>query len=153
MKFEDYFSIKGTYEFVDGVYNVKGFADLIKKVEKLPVKFGIVTGNFYCTHNNLTSLEGAPTQVGGFFYCYHNKLTSLKCAPTQVGGSFCCYNNSLTSLKGSPKSVGGNFFCHNNNLTSLEGIPSSICGNFICDKNLHDTKEYKQYLIMKELRK
>ena len=29
-------------------------------------------GNFNCHENSLTSLEGAPQEVGGDFYCYHN---------------------------------------------------------------------------------
>jgi hypothetical protein len=41
----------------------------------------------------LTSLEGAPKEVGGNFYCPNNQLTSLEGAPKEVGGSFWCYNN------------------------------------------------------------
>jgi YHS domain-containing protein len=134
MKLEDYFRIKGTYELKDGVYNVKGSVTLIKqvKVDTLPIKFGIVSGYFYCSNNHLTSLEGVPKSVGGDFYCHENKLTTLE---------------------GCPKRVGGYFFCHDNNLTSLEGCPKRVGGHFICDKKLHDNLEYRKYLIMKELRK
>tara|TARA_B100001059_G_C17671707_1_gene494884 strand:+ start:502 stop:837 length:336 start_codon:yes stop_codon:yes gene_type:complete len=90
MKFEDYFKIKGTYEFVDGVYNVIGNVTLIKKVEKLPFKFGKVTGIFNCSYNNLTSLEGCPRWIGYHFWCYLNKFTSLEDAPNYVGGGFVC---------------------------------------------------------------
>ena len=31
-----------------------------------------VKGNFYCSNNNLTSLEGSPKTVGGNFYCSNN---------------------------------------------------------------------------------
>ena len=110
MKLEEYFEIEGTYELVDGVYNVKGSVRLIKEVEKLPCKFGKVSGKFYCANNNLTSLEGCPTHVGGIFYCHCNELKSLEGCPTKVG-------------------------------------------DFACDEELHYTKEYKQYLILKELRK
>ena len=76
-------------------------------LEKLPdfLEDVIVKGDFFCSNNSLTSLEGAPRKVGGGFYCS---------------------NNSLTSLEGSPKKVGGNFFCHDNKLTSLEGLPKEI---------------------------
>ena len=133
MKLEDYFNIQGTYELVDGVYNVKGNVLLKsnKKVEKLPVKFGKVTGYFYCSYNKLRSLEGSPKWVGDYFSCD---------------------NNNLTSFKGAPKFVGGDFFCQNSKLTSLKGSPNYIGGYFYCDENLYNTKEYKQYLIMKELR-
>ena len=34
-------------------------------------------GNFYCSFNQLTSLEFCPKEVGGDFYCFNNQLTSL----------------------------------------------------------------------------
>jgi hypothetical protein len=52
------------------------------------VRFGVVTGDFICGFNQLTSLEGAPQKVGGDFYAAHNPLTSLEGAPKTVGGSF-----------------------------------------------------------------
>lgn len=63
MKLEDYFdiSISGTYELVDGLYNVNGSVRLDERVEKLPCKFGKVTGNFDCWDNDLITLEGFPT--------------------------------------------------------------------------------------------
>ena len=77
---------------------------------------GVVGGDFYCSNNQLTSLEGAPEKVGGDFSCSYNQLTSLTGAPKEVGGGFYCYSNQLTSLKGAPKEVGGDFFCDNNPL-------------------------------------
>jgi hypothetical protein len=49
--------------------------------------------------------------VGEDFYCLDNKLTSLKGAPKQVGGNFDCSENKLTSLAGAPQEVGGDFGC------------------------------------------
>ena len=72
MKLEEYFEISGTYELKNGLYNVKGSVKLNKKVEKLPVKFGIVSGYFYCDNNKLKTLEGAPKSVVGNFYCDEN---------------------------------------------------------------------------------
>ena len=34
-------------------------------------------GNFVCSHNKLTSLQGAPSVVKGDFSCFYNNLTSL----------------------------------------------------------------------------
>jgi hypothetical protein len=152
MNIEYYFDIHGTYELKDGLYNVTGDVELIKKVEKLPVKFGKVTGSFDCDRNNLKSLDGSPISVGFNFYCYANNLTSLEGSPKRVGGDFYCSSNNLTNIEGFPKWVGGDIFCSNNNLTSLEGSPISIGGNFYCDNSLKRTKEYRQYLIMKKLR-
>jgi len=131
MKLEDYFRINGTYELVDGVYNVYGDVLIIIDCEKLPVKFGIVTGHFDCSSNKLESLEGCPISVGGDFYCY---------------------KNNLNSLEGSTISVGGDFWCFKNNLTSLEGSTISVDGYFVCDEHLHNTKEYRKYMIMRKLR-
>ena len=99
------------------------------------VRFGHVSGLFYCYYNNLTSLEGAPQSVGGDFVCYRNELTSLEGAPQSVGEDFWCYRNELTSLEGAPQSVGGDFVCYLNELTSLEGAPQSVGGGFLCYQN------------------
>ena len=74
------------------------------------VKFGVVNGYFWCENNRLTSLVGAPQEVGGSFDCSYNHLTSLVGAPLKVGVSFDCENNRLTSLVGAPQTVGGVFY-------------------------------------------
>ena len=116
------------------------------------VKFGVVTGDFSCSHNTIKSLKGAPQKVGGNFYCRYNKLTSLKGSPQEVGGDFKCSYNKLTSLEGAPQEIGGDFHCICNNLTNLVGAPQKlrthiywseisnswselIVGSFICRHN------------------
>jgi hypothetical protein len=107
---------------VDGNFNCmfQGLSDF------KGVKFGVVTGNFYCEDNRLTSLVGAPQKVSGNFNCAGNSLTSLEGAPQSVSGIFCCGNNPITSLVGAPKKIGGRLYCGNNRLTSLEGAPQSV---------------------------
>ena len=99
------------------------------------VRFGVVDGYFYCAHNQLTSLEGAPQEVDRDFLCNDNSLTSLEGAPQNVNGAFNCSDNQLTSLKGSPQRVDGDFLCHNNQLTSLEGAPQRVGGYLFCYGN------------------
>jgi hypothetical protein len=99
------------------------------------VKFGKVSGYFDCERNQLTSLEGAPQEVGGDFDCSNNQLTSLEGAPQEVGRNFYCSYNQLTSLEGAPQEVGGDFNCWGNNLKSLEGSPQSVNGRFNCFSN------------------
>ena len=94
-----------------------------------------VDGSFYCSSNQLTSLEGAPQEVGGYFYCSNNQLTNLKGAPKEVGGKFDCSYNKLTTLEGAPKEVGGDFYCYDNQLTSLEGAPYKVGDSFDCSFN------------------
>jgi hypothetical protein len=123
------------YTIVDGKVNVDGDVDFSDRgLTKLPLSFG-VTGNFYCGENQLTTLEGSPSNVGGNFYCDYNQLTSLEGCPSSVGGDFYCNNNQLTSLEGCSISVGGDFYCYTNKLTSLEGGPISVGGDFYCRDN------------------
>jgi hypothetical protein len=94
-----------------------------------------------CSLNQLTTLEGGPTSVGGSFWCDNNQLTTLEGAPTSVGGGFFCHINQLTTLEGAPTSVGGSFWCDNNQLTTLEGAPTSVGGNFSCSNQQLTTLE------------
>jgi len=80
----------------DGTVDVDGKVNLYNRgITKLPLKFGYVSGDFDCSRNQLTSLEGAPREVGGHFYCSNNELTSLVGAPEDVGGYFYCYCSTL----------------------------------------------------------
>jgi len=120
----EHYKIKNWTENPDGSIDVDGNVNLsFSRLSKLPLKFGKVTGHFWCAYNKLTSLEGAPSRVGREFWCYDNKLTTLEGAPREVGGNFECHSNELISLEGGPIIVGGDFDCHNNHLISLEGAP------------------------------
>ena len=108
-------------------------------------------GDFDCSNNQLTSLDGAPASVGGDFGCVGNKLTSLAGAPASVGGHFNCRDNKLTSLAGAPASVGGYFGCSYNKLTSLAGVHKIIKkmnGVFYVVGNGNDIKSHVLGLLM-----
>ncbi len=143
---------------LDGSIDVDDNVNLSNYVlDKMPLKFNKVSGDFYCQSNGLTTLKGSPKYVGGSFYCQKNKLTSLLGGPKSVGRlfncsnnglitleegnlietkSFDCSNNKLTDLKGSPKSIGGDFRCDENNIFSLEGLDAdSLSGNIYLNKN------------------
>ena len=80
----------------DGTVDVDGSVWLDNKgLIEIPVQFNKVSGGFYCSYNQLTSLEGAPREVGGSFDCSYNQLTSLQGSPTRVGGGFYCGNNKV----------------------------------------------------------
>ena len=102
----------------DGLVDVDGDVNLLLKgLTKLPLRFGRVTGDFYCQWNVLTTLEGAPKEVSGHFHCFYNKLTSLVGAPKEVGGNFYCYHNYLNTLKWAPEYIGSEVdFLSNGNL-------------------------------------
>jgi hypothetical protein len=119
-----------------GLVDVQGSFDCSGRNLKslVGIQFGMVTGNFTCNNNLLTSLVGAPQKVGGGFNCAVNHLTSLAGAPQTVRDDFQCSRNLLTSLVGAPQTVRG-FSCNNNQLTSLEGATQKVGGNFYCSFN------------------
>jgi hypothetical protein len=126
-----------TYDPATGLVDVNGnFNCSGRRLKTLSgIKFGKVSGNFFGYENSLTSLEGAPQEVGGDFDCSVNKLTSLEGAPQIVRGNFKCSKNALTSLKGAPQRIGEGFYCTNNSLTSLVGAPQEVGEDFHCYKN------------------
>ncbi len=106
----------GSIDVNDNVYlNNKGLA-------RIPIKFNKVSGNFDCSYNFITSLEGCPNFVGRDFACSGNEITSLEGCPEKVYGKFYCnFNDSLITTKGFSTIVGSNIsirFCPK--LTSLE---------------------------------
>ena len=114
---------------------VAGDCSLVKLVNKFPVKFNIIEGNFSCSNNNLTSLEDGPISIGGKFDCNNNYLESLDNSPKYIGRDFRCDHNKLISLRGAPKTIRGSFFCNDNKLSSLNGCPKYIGGSFDCGYN------------------
>jgi hypothetical protein len=99
------------------------------------IRFGKVTGSFYCDSNQLTSLDGCPTETGKDFWCSFNDLSSLEGSPRKVGMMFYCSDNNLVSLEGGPVEVFGGYFCSSNNLTSLKGAPKGGVRRFTCEGN------------------
>ena len=90
-----------------------------RELSKLPLKFNTQHSSFVCNNNNLTTLEGSPSWVGGDFNCYFNQLTSLEGSPSYVGGNFRCFSNQITSFEGFPNHVGGEFVCYNNPISEV----------------------------------
>ncbi len=118
------------------ILNVKGNVEIInKKLEIIPFQFYHVEGSFFCSYNQITSLQGCPQYVGDDFNCTHNRLTSLEYCPQSVGRDFSCAYNQLASLEYCPKVIEGYFYCDYNHLTSLEYCPQYIGGNFYSANN------------------
>jgi hypothetical protein len=87
------------YDIVNNVINVTKSVFLNdKKLEIIPVKFGVVYKDFYCNNNKLTSLEGCPEEVGGDLNCNNNRLTTLEGSSKKVGGMFTCTQNPVYAL-------------------------------------------------------
>lgn len=133
----------------DGTIDVDGDVDLsenedISKTGLIPFNFGVVSGNFNCSGNNLISLEGSPIEVGGFFYCYNNKLKNLIGSPKLVSEEFNCNYNRLETLEGMPAEIVGDFGCiGNDKLKEIDSV-SNIEGFIYCDKSA-DTSLFLGY--------
>jgi hypothetical protein len=112
----------------DGTLLVQGNIDISHRgYRELPdLSCVILTGNFYCQDNFLTSLKGAPREVQGGFWCYNNQLTSLEYTPQGITGQFICGKNRLTSMKYAPPEITGDCTCEGNNLASLEYAPKKF---------------------------
>jgi hypothetical protein len=85
----------------DGSIDVDGDVDLsYKNLDRIPIKFGVVTGMFYCNNNNLTSLENCPNEIKSWFNCSYNKLRSLSGISNFKNVIYYCVENPLESLNG-----------------------------------------------------
>jgi hypothetical protein len=133
------YGIRNYEIFSDGSIRVDGGVDLRGKLglKKLPLTFAEVSGNFDCSDNNLTTLEGCPTDVDGYFNCSGNKLTSLEYSPMRVSGDYICMEvSTLTSLEGLENcTIGGLLdvsYCAN--LISRKGYPAEGPYTFACYK-------------------
>ena len=88
-------------------------------LSKLPLRFGEVSGSFFCEDNSLATLDGCPAIVGQEFNCSNNELTSLEGCPLTVGGNFICMNNEIRTLDYLPKKIGGEFYCAGNPINNV----------------------------------
>ena len=107
------------------------------------------------TERSILSVLGKmPERVEGDFYCYHNGLTSLEGAPSWVDGIFNCRDNNLTSLHNIHKHIkhiGGMLYASRN------PIKSHVLGVLLIDglQNifLHDVTDERPVMVAKILRK
>ena len=120
----------------DGKVDIDGNVNLeFYHLLELPIEFGNVTGNFWCSNNNLKSLDGSPDIVDGDFYCVAcHDLKSLEGGPKIVKGNYTITScHGLKSLKGCPEEIGGKFKIENcSSLPSLNYGPKSVGGSYDC---------------------
>ena len=74
----------------EGLVDIKGYFYCGNEglEDFLGIRFGKVSGSFWCYGNQLITLEGSPMMVGGNFWCYGNPLISLEGAPEMIKGEF-----------------------------------------------------------------
>jgi len=121
----------------DGTVDVDGNVNVsCDSLTELPLKFGEVSGNFFCNDNELTSLEGCPKSVGRIFNCSHNQLTSLEGCGS-IGFYFSFRNNNLKNFRGFPEYFDGDFNYDNNPVSEILNL-----FNHITDTSLLKIIEY-----------
>jgi hypothetical protein len=89
-KFLDEYT-RGTWSVnSEGLVDVEGsFHCYGERIEDfLGIRFGKVSGIFYCLGNQLRTLDGSPREVDGSFYCYRNPFISLEGAPEVIKYDF-----------------------------------------------------------------
>jgi len=146
----------------NGLVDVMGNVDLFNmELKEIPVKFGIVAGFFDCSHNQLTSLQGAPERVEGCFDCSHNQVTSLEGSPEEVGLYFDCSHNQLTTLRGCPEKLGEVLYCYDNpvyfthkdiELAKQGKAPLGLPLSFVLMKKKEKAAMGKKRLLLKNLK-
>jgi len=117
---------------VNGDVNLKNYTE----INKLPIRFGKITGDFTCISLGIYTFDGFPHTVGGHFICsYSWNLTSMVGGPSIVGGDYIITANAISALDGVPDMITGTFTCTGNKLLNLIGSPSTVTGSFNCAGN------------------
>lgn len=120
---DTYFDYTGDAEVQkDGSVNVQGDVVLLKSPPNgiIPIKFGVVDGEFKAISKQLTSLLNTPDTCDSLIV-YSNYLSSLEHV-TPYLNILDVENNKLTSFKHGPEQV-SIIKASINPLTSLEGLP------------------------------
>lgn len=143
---EQWLTLHGVRDFTilpDGTVNSGSDVILTSLSEFIYVKFGEVTGKFYCGWSPIQSLIGSPKKVNGNFSCPGTKITSLEGSPRWIGAHFVCASNKhLKTLKGGPKHVGGYVDITGcNTLESLDYAPLYVGDDFVAPTESEFTRE------------
>lgn len=86
---------------IDVLCDVESDDDEIN-VKNYMQKYGFysATGTFDISGYDLHTLKGGPVYVDRDFYCYHNDLTTLEHGPKAVNGLYDASDNPLTNITG-----------------------------------------------------
>lgn len=92
-----------------------------KNLFKIPVQFGVVDGDFDISKNYLKSLKGSPHTVRDF-YCTDNELKTLEFGPDRVNRGYNCSHNQIETLEFLPSILKDSLSCDHNKLKSFKGL-------------------------------
>lgn len=112
-------------------------------LKEFPIKFNVVNGDFNFAKTKLRNLRLGPKRVTGDFECSYNYLTSLEGSPEYVGGNYSVrsighlYSSEycIRTLEGCPKHVGGYIDFSGYGVYTFEFFPDYLGGDIICKDN------------------
>ena len=118
--------VSGTRVLPNGTVALyRGNVDLSQLgLKKLPLRFIEVTGEFSCSWNQLTALDGCPQKAGSVF-AHQNRLTSLIGGPEQVLDTYDVSDNELQVLDELPGRIGKKLIVSRNPGSPLQA-PSGL---------------------------
>lgn len=95
-------------------------------LKKIPFEMLYVSGSLHINNNQISSLKGCPSHIGGDFHCRYNILKNFEyCPVVKHNRSILADHNQIKSLKGLPKYTKSLDISHNN-LKTLEGCPEEM---------------------------
>jgi hypothetical protein len=117
---------------VDVFQNVK----IEKKIDKIPIEFNFVDGNFDISDCAIVSLTGCPKIINGNFIAHTNDFKNLRGGPSKVNGNYDVRQCFLETLVGSPIIISGDFMAGYNTIHDLEYGPINVKGSYMVDNCL-----------------
>lgn len=129
-KFCQSYNIKNYIINSDGSIDVNGSVNLRHEnrrstiIERIPIKFNAVYGDFDVSYNNIKNLNNFPRFISGSLICRSNRLETLS-GSVKYANSIIASNNRISSLVGCPK-VLIKLDVDHNLLTNLVGCPEGI---------------------------
>jgi hypothetical protein len=137
-QFLAYLGIK-EYEIDGDKINVNGSVDMRLKFKSIvPIRFGVVTGDFSCNSNYLKNFANFPKEIGGSLAATGNLFQSLAgLSHISVGKSIILsHNKNIFQTVGLPKRIEGTLdlsFC---SIGILNNFPTYIGEDLILNNNL-----------------
>ncbi|PID82516.1 MAG: hypothetical protein CSB16_00910 [Clostridiales bacterium] len=121
---------KDSGEAVTEFYNYVNYTKTVKTV----TIYGKIR-SFYCSNNDLTSLDVSKNTALEILYCKKNHLASLNISNNSELTYLYCNYNSLTSLNISNNPKLKELECNDNSLTSLNVSKNTGLKNLVCHSN------------------
>lgn len=106
---------------------------------------------FYCYHNQLTSIDGSLMPTLTYLNCANNQLTSLDVAQNTALTELLCSSNLLTNLDVTQNTALTKLYCYSNLLTDLDVTQNTALIELRCANNQLNNLDVTQNIALTEL--